>query len=229
MTHDDSRLFIADFHPALGAYLARRHESGYDAVAGRARFLFWMAAHVDGVDTLRDYLARAERAPRLTAESEAGLAARVRAGRRAASQLAEGGAGLASPARAELERAARDDAQAEDQLLEANLYLVVAMAKRFAERGAPFADLVQAGHRGLVRAVEKYDPARGYRFGTYATWWIRKAITRAVVSHALAGSAPASSPGSTDALTEAEQRILRVLGREPSPEELAAELDLLRP
>jgi RNA polymerase primary sigma factor len=235
MTPDESRLFIADLHPGLGAYLARRYEGGYDAPAGRTRFLLWLAMHVDGTDMLRDYLARAARAPQLSAEAEASLARRVRAGQRAEEELADGGgtlagpgglagpAGPAGPARAELERVAWDGAQAGEQLLEANLHLVVAIAKRFADRRVPFADLVQAGHRGLVRALQKYDPAAGYRFSTYATWWVRQAITRAT-----AGQPPAA-PAAIDRLTQTERQLLQALGRSPTPEELATELDPFRP
>jgi RNA polymerase primary sigma factor len=220
MTPDDSRLFIADLHPGLGAYLARQYEGGYDAPAGRTRFLLWLAAHVEGADTLRDYLARAARTPQLSAEAEASLARRVRAGQHAEEELADGGGTLAGLARAELERVARDGAQAGDQFLEANLHLVVAIAKRFADRRVPFLDLVQAGHRGLVLALQKYDPAGGYRFSAYATWWVRQAITRAT-----AGQPPAASQA-VDRLTETERHLLQTLGRAPTPEELAADLDV---
>ena len=223
MTQDDSRLFIADLHPGLGAYLARQYEGGYDAPAARTRFVLWLAAHVEGVDTLRDYLARAARAPQLSAEAEASLARQVRAGQHAAAELADGGGTLAGPARAELERVARDGVQAGDQLVEANLHLVVATAKRFADRRVPFLDLVEAGHRGLVLALQKYDPAAGYRFSTYATWWIRQAITRAT-----AGQPPAA-PEASDRFIEAERELLQALGRSPTPEELATELDPFRP
>lgn len=236
MTPDDSRLFIADIHPGLGAYLARRHESGYDAVAGRTRFLLWLAAHADGGDLLRTYLARAAQAPPLTPESEDDLATRVLAGRRAVSRLAEGGTALPGAARAELERAALAGAQAGDQLVEAHLHLVVAVARRFAGRGTPFADLVRAGHQGLVRATENYDPAKGYQFGAYAGWWIRQGISRTVAGQPRtslapapeAGAGPGPGPGGADVLAEAERRMLRELGREPSPEEIAAELALSR-
>lgn len=194
MTPDDSDLFIAELYPRLGAHLARQHEGGYDAVAGRARFVLWLAAHTDGADAVRDYLARADRAPRLTTAEEAALAARVQA---------------REP----------DAVQAGDQLAEANLHLVVTMARRYTERGLPFAELVQAGHAGLARAVQKYDPGRGYRLGTYATWWIRQSITRA-----LSGRPPGPQPGAADRLTQAEAELIQVLGRAPSPEELAAYL-----
>jgi RNA polymerase primary sigma factor len=219
MTPDDSRLFIADLHPGLGAYLARRYEGGYDAPAGRTRYLLWLAAHVEGGDTVRDYLARAARAAQLSAEAEASLAKRVQAGQRAEAELADGGT-LAGPARAELERVAQDGVAAGDEVLEANLHLVVAIARRFADRRVPFVDLIQAGHRGLVRALQKYDPAAGYRFSTYATWWIRQAITRAT-----AGQRPAALEA-TDRLTETERHLLQTLGRSPTPEELAADFDV---
>jgi RNA polymerase primary sigma factor len=194
MSSDDSRLFIAELYPRLGAHLARQHEGGYDAAAGRTRFVLWLAAHTDGADELRDYLARAAQAPRLAADEEAALAARARAG-------------------------GPDGVQAGERLVEASLHLVVATARRYAGRGVPFADLVQAGHAGLTRAVGNYDPARGYRFGTYATWWIRQAITRT-----LAGRPPGQLPDAADRLTRAERELLQVLGRQPSPEELAAYL-----
>ncbi|HXT89206.1 MAG TPA: sigma-70 family RNA polymerase sigma factor, partial [Trebonia sp.] len=203
-------MFIADLHPGLGAYLAQRYEGGYDAPAGRTRFLLWLATHVDGVDTLRDYLARAARAAQLSAEAEASLARQARAGQRAEEELAADGSGeLAAQARAELERVAQEGVEAGNQLLEANLHLVVAIAKRFVDRRVPFVDLIQAGHEGLVRALQKYDPATGYRFSTYTTWWIRQAITRAT-----AGKPPAP-PQSLDRLTEAERHLLQTLGRSP--------------
>ena len=223
MTPDDSRLFIADLHPGLGAYLARRYEDGYDAPAGRTRFVLWLAAHVEGVDTLRDYLARAAGAARLSAESEATLARQFQAGRHAEEQLAADGGTLAGPARAELERAARDGVQAGEQLVEASLHLVVAIAKRFADRGVPFLDLVQAGHRGLVRALQKYDPAASYRFAAYAPWWIRQAITRATADR------PPAAPEAIDRFIAAERELLQALGRSPTPEELATELDPFGP
>ena len=233
MTPEDSCLFtafIADLHPGLGASIARRYEGGYDAAAGRARFSAWLSAHTDHEEPLADYLARAGRAPQLTAEQEASLAARAQAGERAAAQLADGDAALAGPARAMLEHTVQDGAQAGEQLLEASLRLVVTLAKRFAGRGLAFADLVQAGHRGLNRALQKYDPARGYRFAAFATWWIRQAITRAIADQPAASldreaGALGPVPRAADRLTEAEGQLLRALGRAPTPEELATELD----
>jgi DNA-directed RNA polymerase sigma subunit (sigma70/sigma32) len=135
--HPDHRgpdLFVAEFYPRLGEYLAKQHASGYDAVAARAQFLFWLAKHV--------------------ADEE--------------------------PA----ELSARDDGQcAKNDLLADNRRLVADIAERFSDRGVPLADLIQAGTVGLERAAEKFDHTRGYRFPTYATWWIRRAIARAIADH----------------------------------------------
>ena len=174
-------LFIADFCPRLGAYLARQHANGYDAVARRTRYLLWLAAHTDD-GALMATVARAAQLPRLTAEEETELATRMRAGRSAEERLAEGGGTLAGQARADLERAAEDGARAGDRLLEANLALVVSISKRFIGRGMPFPDLIREGRLGLMRAIERYDHTKGYRFTTYATWWIRQAITRGLAA-----------------------------------------------
>jgi len=226
---DDQRdaLFIADFHPGLGARLARQHAHGYDAPAGRARFLLWLAAHADDGDgSLQDYLARVTRLPRLSAEEETGLAARIAAGRLAEGRLAEGRGTLTAEARASLERIVQDGSQAVTRLLEASLWLVTSAAERFTGRGMPFADLVQEGNLGLVRAIQHYDHTKGYRFAPFATWWIRQAITRAISAQPRLTPVPEPEAEDTDELTRAERRLLQALGREPTPEELAAELDL---
>jgi len=221
----DEGLFIADFCPRLGAYLARKHSRGYDAVAGRSRFLLWLAAHTDD-RALMASVVRAARLPRLTAEEEAELATRVRAGRSAEEQLAEGGDALAGQTRADLERAAEDGARAGDRLLEANLALVVSISKRFIGRGMPYADLIRTGRVGLTRAIQRYDHTKGYGFTTYATWSIRQAITRAVATRLSLPRVPVPEAARIDDLVQAERRMLQALGREPTPEELAAELDL---
>jgi RNA polymerase primary sigma factor len=227
VTSPDGRhdaLFIADFCPRLGAYLARQHANGYDAVAGRTRFLLWLAAHTDD-GALMAYVARAARLPRLTAEEETELAIRLLAGRSAEQQLAEGGDTLAGQARADLERTAEDGGRAGDRLLEANLALVVSISKRYIGRGMPNSDLIRAGRVGLTRAIERYDHTKGYRFTTYATWWIRQAITRALAARFSLSRIPASQAAGIDELAQTERRMLEALGREPTPEELAAELD----
>jgi RNA polymerase primary sigma factor len=185
--HSGEALFVADFYPELGEYLAAAHAAGYDAGAARARFLAWLTSHAaDGTpatEPVRDYLAQVATMPRLTAGQETELAGRIEAGRRAEQRLAAGsGPPLSSAGRAGLERLAADGRQARNQLLEANLRLVVSVARRFSGRGVPFLDLIQEGNLGLIRAVDRYDPAKGYPFGTYATWWIRQAITRAIAS-----------------------------------------------
>ena len=220
-------LFIADFCPRLGACLARQHANGYDVVAARTRFLLWLAAHTDD-GALMPSVTRAARLPRLTAEEETQLATRLRAGRSAEERLAESGDTLAGQTRADLERAAEDGTRASDRLLEANLALVVSISKRFIGRGMPYPDLIREGRFGLIRAIERYDHTKGYRFTTYATWWIRQAITRGLVARLSLPRVPVSEATGIDELTQTERRMLQSLGREPTPEELAAELDLSR-
>ena len=182
-------------------------------MAARARFLLWLATHPDE-GALTDYLARAIRIPRLTAEDETELATRTRAGRRAEEKLAEGGDALTAEARADLEQMAVDGDQAGSRLREANVWLVVSIAERYSGRGVPFPDLLQAGNRGLTRAIQRYDHTKGYPFTAFATWWIRQAITRALAGPPRASQTP--EPGSwatdTDRLTQTEQRMLQALG-----------------
>jgi RNA polymerase primary sigma factor len=218
-------LFIADFCPRLGAYLARQHARGYDAVAGRARFVRWLATHTDD-GALMASVARAAQLPRLTAEEETELATRLRAGRSAEERLAEDNDALAGQARADLERVAADGARAGDRLLEANLWLVVSIGERFTGRGVPYPDLIRDGRVGLTRAIERYDHTKGYRFTTYATWWIRQAITRAMAARLSLRRVPVPEATGIGELSLTERRLLQDLGREPTPEELAAELDL---
>jgi RNA polymerase sigma factor (sigma-70 family) len=221
-------LFITDFYPGLGAYLARQHANAYDAVAGRARFVLWLGMHADDGDgALMDYAARAVQLARLTAEEEAELSGRIQAGRRAEEKLAEGGDALSRQARANLEQAARDGAEAGNRLIETNLWQVAAIAERFTDRGVPFTDLVQAGNLGLTRAVQGYDHAKHYRFATFATWWIRQAITRSLADRRSRAAQPTEpGAGRIDELAQAERLMSLDLGREPTPEELAAELEL---
>ena len=223
--HPREDLFIADFYPEFGAYLARRLAGGYDATAEAARFAAWLAARADDGGALADYLAMAEGFPPLTAEQEAELAARVRAGYQAEERLAGGGERLAEEMRADLERAAETGTTAGNRLIEANLRTVTAMAAQFAAHGVPVQDLIKEGARGLVRALQRYDPARGHRFTTYSAWWVRQAMTRAVSERGRAALFPEPGAGD-DELTRVERRLSQSLGREPTAEELAAELDL---
>jgi len=139
---------------------------------------------------IRDYLKKISRVPGLSLEQEAELAQQIEAALAAETKLAAEKDGLTAGERVDLEWAVELGLRARNHLLEANLRLVVSLAKRYTGRGVPFAKLVQEGNLGLIRAVEKFDYTKGYRFSTYATWWIRQAITRA-----LAASAPRREPG----------------------------------
>jgi RNA polymerase primary sigma factor len=138
---------------------------------------------------LRDYLKKISQVPGLSIEQETGLARQIEAGRAAEAKLAAGEGRLPAGERVDLEWAAELGTRARNHLLEANLRLVVSLAKRYTGRGVPFAALVREGNLGLIRAVEKFDHTNGYAFSAYATWWIRQAITRA-----LAASAPRREP-----------------------------------
>jgi len=278
--HNRELLFVADFYPQLGEYLAEHHVSGYDAGAGRARFLAWLARHADGgeealadtdadhaydianlaahelagedgasqgrgdpgsaadlpaaqvtvdgatTDPIRDYLAQLNKVPRLSVEQEAGLATRIGAGRFAKEKLAEEGSALSVEARLDLEWIADDGRRAENHLLEANLPLVVSLAGRYTGRGVLFLDLIQEGNLGLIRAVEKFDYTKGYKFSTYATWWIRQAITRAMVDQARTIRIPVHMVEVINKFARVQRQMRRALGREPTREELAAELGM---
>jgi DNA-directed RNA polymerase sigma subunit (sigma70/sigma32) len=180
---DGADLFVADFYPKLGEYLAEQHAAGYDAGPGRARFQTWLGEHAEGTtgaDPVRDYLRQIGQIPGLTIEQEAELAQRIEAGLAAERKLAEDGDRLTQGERIDLEWVGEVGTRARNHLLEANLRLVVALARRFTGRGMPLLDLIQAGNLGLIRAVEKFDYTKGYRFSTYATWWIRQAMTKAL-------------------------------------------------
>ena len=182
---DVADLFVTDFYPKLGEYLAEQHAAGYDAGPGRARFQAWLAEHAEGTagtDPVRDYLKQIGRIPGLTIEQEAELAQRIEAGLAAEQTLAEGGDRLTASERIDLQWAAEVGTRARNHLLEANLRLVVSLARRYTGRGMLFLDLIQEGNIGLIRGAEKFDYTRGYKFSTYATWWIRQAITRALAA-----------------------------------------------
>ena len=131
-----------------------------------------------GTDPVQEYLKRVSRIPGLSPGEEAELARRIEAGRQAEQQLADDDGSLSADQRIDLEWVAEYGTRAKNHLLEANLRLVVSLAKRYTGRGVPFLDLIQDGNLGLIRAVEKFDDTKGYRFATFATWWIRQAITR---------------------------------------------------
>ncbi|WP_055481503.1 RNA polymerase sigma factor [Sphaerimonospora mesophila] len=177
-------------------------------------------------DPVKDYLKQIGKVPLLNAEQEVELAKRIEAGLFAEEQLAGDGDGLPVDVRAELEWIAEDGRRAKNHLLEANLRLVVSLAKRYTGRGMLFLDLIQEGNLGLIRAVEKFDYTKGYKFSTYATWWIRQAITRAMADQARTIRIPVHMVEVINKLARVQRQMLQDLGREPTPEELARELDM---
>ncbi len=177
-------------------------------------------------DPVKDYLKQIGKVPLLNAEQEVELAKRIEAGLFAEEKLAEGRATLRPDARIDLEWIADDGRRAKNHLLEANLRLVVSLAKRYTGRGMLFLDLIQEGNLGLIRAVEKFDYTKGYKFSTYATWWIRQAITRAMADQARTIRIPVHMVEVINKLARVQRQMLQDLGREPTPEELAAELDM---
>ncbi len=176
-------------------------------------------------DPVKDYLKQIGKVPLLNAEQEVELAKRIEAGLFAEEKLAED-LRLASDQRIDLEWIAEDGRRAKNHLLEANLRLVVSLAKRYTGRGMLFLDLIQEGNLGLIRAVEKFDYTKGYKFSTYATWWIRQAITRAMADQARTIRIPVHMVEVINKLARVQRQMLQDLGREPTPEELAAELDM---
>jgi RNA polymerase primary sigma factor len=177
-------------------------------------------------DPVKDYLTQIGRVPLLNAEQEVELAKRIEAGLFADQKLAEGGRNLCADARIDLEQVAEDGRRAKNHLLEANLRLVVSLARRYTGRGMLFLDLIQEGNLGLIRGVEKFDYTRGFKFSTYATWWIRQAITRAMAEQSRTIRLPVHIVEAISKLAQVRRQMLQDLGREPTPEELAAELDM---
>jgi RNA polymerase primary sigma factor len=259
---DHEHLFLADFYPELGEYLAGQCATRYDARTGRARFRAWLIAHAKeravaeagevraapkeivaagdddedlptaqvqvagaAADPVKDYLKQIVEVPLLNAEQEVELAKRIKAGLSAEEKLADGNR-LNDDQRLDLEWIAEDGARAKNHLLEANLRLVVSLAKSYTGRGMLFLDLIQEGNLGLIRAVEKFDYTKGYKFSTYATWWIRQAITRAMADQTRTIRIPVHMVEVINKLARVQRQMLQDLGREPTPEELAAELDM---
>ncbi|MBL8932206.1 MAG: RNA polymerase sigma factor [Kineosporiaceae bacterium] len=176
-------------------------------------------------DPVKDYLKQIGKVALLNAEQEVELAKRIEAGLFAEEKL-NSGAKLESKMRRELWWIAEDGRRAKNHLLEANLRLVVSLAKRYTGRGMLFLDLIQEGNLGLIRAVEKFDYTKGYKFSTYATWWIRQAITRAMADQARTIRIPVHMVEVINKLARVQRQMLQDLGREPTPEELAKELDM---
>ena len=176
-------------------------------------------------DPVKDYLKQIGKVPLLNAEQEVELAKRIEAGLFAEEKLAESER-MNTDQRIDLEWIAEDGRRAKNHLLEANLRLVVSLAKRYTGRGMLFLDLIQEGNLGLIRAVEKFDYTKGYKFSTYATWWIRQAITRAMADQARTIRIPVHMVEVINKLARVQRQMLQDLGREPTPEELAVELDM---
>ncbi|WP_026917770.1 RNA polymerase sigma factor [Gordonia shandongensis] len=180
-------------------------------------------------DSVRAYLKQIGKVALLNAEEEVELAKRIEAGLFATERLRrimESGEKLSVAQRRDLSWISRDGNRAKNHLLEANLRLVVSLAKRYTGRGMAFLDLIQEGNLGLIRAVEKFDYTKGYKFSTYATWWIRQAITRAMADQARTIRIPVHMVEVINKLGRIQRELLQDLGREPTPEELAKEMDI---
>ncbi|KUH99393.1 RNA polymerase sigma factor [Mycobacterium sp. IS-3022] len=180
-------------------------------------------------DSVRAYLKQIGKVALLNAEEEVELAKRIEAGLYATqlmAEMAERGDKLPAAQRRDMMWICRDGDRAKNHLLEANLRLVVSLAKRYTGRGMAFLDLIQEGNLGLIRAVEKFDYTKGYKFSTYATWWIRQAITRAMADQARTIRIPVHMVEVINKLGRIQRELLQDLGREPTPEELAKEMDI---
>jgi RNA polymerase primary sigma factor len=180
-------------------------------------------------DSVRAYLKQIGKVALLNAEEEVELAKRIEAGLYATqlmTELSERGDKLPAAQRRDMMWICRDGDRAKNHLLEANLRLVVSLAKRYTGRGMAFLDLIQEGNLGLIRAVEKFDYTKGYKFSTYATWWIRQAITRAMADQARTIRIPVHMVEVINKLGRIQRELLQDLGREPTPEELAKEMDI---
>ncbi|MFE0747355.1 RNA polymerase sigma factor [Gordonia sp. NPDC058843] len=180
-------------------------------------------------DSVRAYLKQIGKVALLNAEEEVELAKRIEAGLFATERLRrimDAGEKLSTAQKRDLNWISRDGNRAKNHLLEANLRLVVSLAKRYTGRGMAFLDLIQEGNLGLIRAVEKFDYTKGYKFSTYATWWIRQAITRAMADQARTIRIPVHMVEVINKLGRIQRELLQDLGREPTPEELAKEMDI---
>ncbi|MHC6220411.1 RNA polymerase sigma factor [Arthrobacter sp. MMS24-S77] len=177
-------------------------------------------------DPVKDYLKQIGKVALLNAEQEVDLALRIEAGLFAEEKINADDGSMDPKLKRELEFIIHDGKRAKNHLLEANLRLVVSLAKRYTGRGMLFLDLIQEGNLGLIRAVEKFDYTKGFKFSTYATWWIRQAITRAMADQARTIRIPVHMVEVINKLARVQRQMLQDLGREPTPEELALELDM---
>jgi RNA polymerase primary sigma factor len=181
-------------------------------------------ANIDTDDTIGLYLKEVSRVPLLTAEEEVDLAQRIERGRMAREELARGN--VSNRRRQELRRLIEDGWAAREHLITANSRLVISVAKKYMGRGVPFLDLIQEGNIGLIRATKKFDYRRGHKFSTYATWWIRQAVTRAIADQGRTIRVPVHMGDQINKLLRVQHQLTQRLGREPSVEELASALDV---
>ena len=181
-------------------------------------------ANIDTDDTIGLYLKEVSRVPLLTAEEEVALAQRIERGREAREELAKGK--VTPRRRTELRSFIEDGWSAREHLITANSRLVISVAKKYMGRGVPFLDLIQEGNIGLIRATKKFDYRRGHKFSTYATWWIRQAVTRAIADQGRTIRVPVHMGDQINKLLRVQHQLTQRLGREPSVEELAEALDV---
>lgn len=181
-------------------------------------------ANIDTDDTIGLYLKEVGRVPLLTAQEEVELAQRIEAGRLAREELAKGN--VSPRRRAELQKIIEDGWKAREHLITANSRLVISVAKKYMGRGVPFLDLIQEGNIGLIRAAKKFDYRRGHKFSTYATWWIRQAVTRAIADQGRTIRVPVHMGDQINKLLRVQHQLTQRLGRDPSVEELAGALDV---
>ncbi len=186
---------------------------------------FHRGTETGSFDPVRMYLKEIGKVPLLTAEQEVTLARRIEAGLHAGEQL-EMSPGLSEGERSGLDAVAADGMLAKRQLIEANLRLVVSIAKRYVGRGMVLLDLIQEGNLGLIRAVEKFDYTKGFKFSTYATWWIRQAITRAIADQARTIRIPVHMVETMNKVLRVQRQLLQELGREPTVEEVAVKVEM---
>ena len=177
-------------------------------------------------DPVRMYLKEIGKVPLLTAAEEVTLAKKIEAGEEASARLHDTTLKLPRDEKRQLSRTEQEGLTAKKKVVEANLRLVVSIAKRYVGRGMLFLDLIQEGNLGLIRAVEKFDYRKGYKFSTYATWWIRQAITRAIADQARTIRIPVHMVETINKLIRVQRQLLQDLGREPTPEEIAEQMEL---
>ncbi|MDP9234291.1 MAG: sigma-70 family RNA polymerase sigma factor, partial [Actinomycetota bacterium] len=192
----------------------------------RARREVEMALKAPTNDPVRMYLKEIGRVALLTAQEEVWLAKRIEAGVFATEKLQKERQKLSADKLMEVEWLERDGAMAKRHLVEANLRLVVSIAKRYVGRGMAFLDLIQEGNLGLIRAVEKFDYRKGYKFSTYATWWIRQAITRAIADQARTIRIPVHMVETINKLVRIQRQLLQDFGREPTADEIGLQMEL---